>query len=435
MDTKKSAILAQKPAAPKWRWAVALAALPLFSVAAFGIAPQTQTETVEIRNVSADLPLPTGLQPLASTEDGFWQEVRIQRGDTVASLLARLGVNDTAALAFLRSTPSARAIHQLKPGKTIRAQTNSHGELLTLQYLASESDMLVVEKSDSGFKAGELPLDLETHTEMKSGEIKSSLFAATDAAGLPDNIAVQIADVFSSDIDFHRDLRRGDKFTVVYETYYNNGELVKTGRILAAEFVNDNHAYQALYFEDQDGHRGYYSPDGKSLRKAFLRSPIEFSRISSGFSNSRFHPVLNKWRAHKGVDYAAPIGTRVKVTGNGTVSFVGKQGGYGNAIIVQHPNGYSTVYGHLSAFTKGLRPGQRVAQGDVIGFVGMTGLASGPHLHYEFRVNGVQRDPLRIVMPPAAPITAEVRPLFEQHAQPLMQQLSLLRDTNLIRFD
>ena len=253
---------------------------------------------------------------------------------------------------------------------------------------------------------------------MRSGEIRSSLFAATDAANLPDAVAIQIADIFSTDIDFHRDLRRGDRFTVVYETFYDQGERLRTGRVLAAEFVNNGKVYQAVWFQHGENEGGYYTLDGKNIRKAFLRSPLEFSRITSGFTNARFHPVLQEWRAHRGIDYGAPTGTRVKATGDGIVEFAGRQGGYGNLVVLRHQSQYTTWYGHLSGLAKGMRKGARVAQGEVIGYVGSTGLATGPHLHYEFRINNVHQNPLRVVMPSAPPITAEQRPAFDAAAAP-----------------
>jgi murein DD-endopeptidase MepM/ murein hydrolase activator NlpD len=257
------------------------------------------------------------------------------------------------------------------------------------------------------------------------------LFAATDSAGLSDMVALQLAEIFSSEIDFHRDLRPGDRFGVVYEALYNEGEVVRTGRILAAEFTNDRETYRALYFRDNQGRGGYFTPDGRNVRKAFLRSPLEFSRITSGFSQARLHPVLNVWRAHKGVDYGAPVGTRVRVTADGRVQFVGRQGGYGNLVVVRHNNGYATAYGHLSGFAKGLRPGQRVSQGDIIGFVGKTGLATGPHLHYEFRVGGVHQNPLRFATPPGQPIARDARAAFDETSHTLLERLELIRDMTL----
>jgi murein DD-endopeptidase MepM/ murein hydrolase activator NlpD len=210
---------------------------------------------------------------------------------------------------------------------------------------------------------------------------------------------------------------------------------VKSGRVLAAEFINQGKTYQAVYFQNADGQGGYYTFDGKNIRKAFLRSPIEFSRISSGFSNARFHPVLKQWRAHKGIDYAAGTGTRVRATSDGVVETAGVQGGYGNLVVLRHQSKYTTWYGHLSGFAKGIRRGGRVSQGDVIGYVGATGLATGPHLHYEFRINDVHQNPLQVVMPSAPPITTVQKPEFEAATQPLAQRLTLLRGINTARFD
>ena len=270
---------------------------------------------------------------------------------------------------------------------------------------------------------------------MKSGVIRSSLFAATDGANVPDSVATQIAEIFASDIDFNRDLRKKDHFKVVYELRYSNGELTGVGRVLAAEFINKGKTHQAVYFEANDKEKGYYTPDGKNLRRAFLRSPLKFSRISSGFTRSRFHPVLKKWRAHKGIDYAARKGTPVRATANGIVAVSTRNRGYGKYIILKHRGRYSTVYAHLSRFAKGLRKGTRINQGDIIGYVGSTGLATGPHLHYEFRVKGIQRNPLRVVMPAAIPLAAKNIPAFNKSTEPLMVRLNMLRDTNLAFLD
>lgn len=435
MRNDKGAILAQKSPLQerkfRLRWLVAASALPLFGmVAAFGIAPETETRHVEIHTVIESLALPTMPHSGGNTGE-FWREERIQRGDTVAGLLSRLNVAEQDVQTLLHSANKMEGLRQLKPGKIVEAKTSESGELLSLRYIYGGDTMLLVEKQQDGFRASEQPLALEQRTLMKSGEIKSSLFAATDAANVPDNVATQLADIFSSDIDFHRDLQKGDKFSVVYEAFYNKGELIKAGRVLSAEFVNEGKAYRAVYFQDREGRSGYYTPDGKNLRKAFLRSPLEFSRISSGFTNARYHPVLKEWRAHKGIDYAAPTGTRVKATADGIVEFVGKQNGYGNVVLLKHQGQYSTIYGHLSGFAKGLRKGNHVSQGDVIGYVGMTGLATGPHLHYEFKVAGVQRNPLGIALPAAFPIASQYRGDFTRTAQPLLARLELLRGTNL----
>ncbi|MGE5027026.1 MAG: peptidoglycan DD-metalloendopeptidase family protein [Betaproteobacteria bacterium] len=436
MPNTKFAILAQKlfPQERKLslRWLVAVSSLPLFGmVAAFGIAPETDTRQIPVRTVIENLQLPEITTSSKSAGNYFWHEEKIQRGDSISDLLDRLNVNDEDISGFLQSAKDSKSLRQLIPGRIVRAQTDAEGNLLALQYVSSSESMLQVEKQNGEFKASDITVPLETRVLMKSAEIKSSLFGATDAANIPDSVAMQLTDIFSSDIDFYRDLQKGDKITVVYESFYNKGELIKTGRVLAAEFVNNGKSYRAIYFQDREGRGGYYTPEGKNLRKAFLRSPLEFSRITSGFTGARFHPVLKEWRAHRGVDYGAPVGTRVKAVAEGTVAFAGKQGGYGNLVIVQHQGQYSTAYGHLSAFARNLRKGSKVGQGDVIGYVGMTGLATGPHLHYEFRVAGVQRNPLSIAMPTAFPVAAQYKADFSRAAADLATRLNLLRNTNL----
>lgn len=439
MHNDKPAILAQnsdtKENKSRLRWLVALSSIPLFGmVAAFGIAPSTDTRSVPIRTVIQELEVPV-LDTSSESNTTYWREEKIQRGDTIATLLERLDVADDDIASFLRSTKNAKGIRQLVPGRTVRAKTNDEGELIALRYISSSDNMLTVEKERSGaFHSTDQAVPLESRVLMKSGEIRSSLFGATDAANIPDNIAIQLADVFSSDIDFHQDLRKGDRFTVVYEVFYHKGEPIKTGKVLAAEFTNQGKIYKAIYFESSEG-GSYYTPDGKSLRKAFLKSPLEFSRITSGFTNARYHPVLQEWRAHKGVDYGAPIGTRVKATGDGTVEFVGKQGGYGNMVSIKHQGQYSTVYGHLSGFAKGLHKGSKITQGEVIGYVGMTGLATGPHLHYEFKVGGIQRNPLTVALPTSIPLAPHLKADFAKHAKQLQARLELLRNTNLAALD
>lgn len=435
MQENEATILAQKQATQTriipLRWLVALSTLPLLGMAvAFGIAPAPEQRPVELKTVIEGLALPTA-DALNNGDDTFWREVRIQRGDTIGSLLNRLHIDDTAATNFLRSAKDAKTLYQLVPGRSVRAKTSANGELIALRYIASDNTQLTVDREGSGFKASEQAAPLEARVVMKSGEIRSSLFGATDAAGVPDAISTQMAEVFSSDIDFHLDIRKGDRFAVVYEMLYSNGEPVKAGRVLATEFVNQGKAYRAMYFKDREGREGYYTPEGNNLRKAFLRSPLEFSRITSGFTNARFHPVLQTWRAHKGVDYGAPTGTRIRATADGTIALAGKQSGYGNIVVIQHKGSYSTAYGHLSAFAKGMHKGARVNQGDIIGYVGSTGMATGPHLHYEFRVAGVQRNPLTVPMPQSFPIAAHYKSDFLAQARPLSAQLEMLRGFNI----
>jgi murein DD-endopeptidase MepM/ murein hydrolase activator NlpD len=401
--------------------------------AAFGFAPNTVPSQIAIMQVIHDLELPIPRAEPVS-EPGYWREERIQRGDRAATLLRRLGTNDADVKAFVRATLSARMLRQLIPGQSVRAYQTADGRLLAFRY-QNDGDVLDVKRDGDGFSVSAGKVELERRVLVASGEIDTSLFGATDAAQLPDMIAIQIADVFATDVDFHRDLRRGDRFAVVYEVLYDQGEAVQTGRILAAEFVNDGKAYRALWFEYAKGQGGYYTPYGTNIRKAFLRSPLEFSRITSGYTNRRYHPILQEWRAHTGVDYGAPAGTRVRATGDGLVKFSGWKGGYGNLVVLRHQSQYTTWYGHLSRFAQGLRPGKRVLQGETIGYVGMTGLATGPHLHYEFRINGVHRNPLKVVLPPAPPIQAAQRPAFDAAAAPLVEMLDILRGTYLARLD
>ena len=443
MNKEKTGILAQlttfRTAHPGPFWASAgLATLSMFGmVAAFGTAPGTLEQSLQQQTVVEQLAPAISLAPRSDSEF-FVREERVQRGDTVASLFSRLGIQDDAAFRSLRSNPVGQHVfRQLRPGKTITAHVNDSGELLALIYPLNGSDRaLFIDRRDGRLNVSERALPLETHTQIKSGEIQSSLFGATDDAGIPDSIALQMADIFGGDVDFHRGLRRGDQFSVVYETLTHLGRQVRTGRILAAEFVNDGKHYRAVWYgENDDGKGGYYTPEGKSLRHAFLRSPLEFSRISSGFTTARFHPILQTWRAHKGVDYAAPTGTRVKATSDGTVDFVGNQGGYGRVVILRHQAKYSTVYGHLSGFAQGLRKGGHVSQGDIIGYVGSSGWATGPHLHYEFRINNVQQNPLAVALPNAQPLSPAQIAAFRKKTQSILASLALVKDQHLALLD
>ena len=419
----------------KLRWFVTLSTLPLLGVVtAFGIMQQTDAGSRTLKTVIEEITLPA-TTAVAGNATSFWRSERIQRGDTVAEVLRRLNVEDQAASEFLRKNKSAEGLRQLPAGKEVQAETDANGALLALRYMGSDGNQVIIEKNDNSFKARTLAALVEKRIQIRTGEITSNLFAATDEVGLPDPAANQLSEIFGGDIDFHRDLRKGDKFTVIYEMNYINGEPARTGRILSAEFINHGHAFRAAYFQTTEFTGDYYSPEGKSMRKAFLRSPIEFSRVSSGFSKSRFHPLLNKWRAHKGVDYAAPMGTKVKVTSDGVVSFVGKQGGYGNVVMVSHQGRFTTVYGHLSRFASGIKKGQKLGQGQLIGYVGMTGLASGPHLHYEFKLNGVQRDPLKVALPDGKPINEAQKIAFVDSTRDLFAQLDTLRNTHVAKLD
>ncbi len=413
------------------RWLVALSSLPLFGmVTAFGIAPQTDTSNVAITTLVQNLPLPATVNLADASANSYWRDERIERGDTAASILKRLGINNEQISAFLKTPDATRALIQITPGKRIQAEVSDAGDLIWLRHISTDGNMLEIRSAGAQFTTSFTVAQLQTQTVMKSGVIRNSLFGATDAAGIPDAVATQMAELFSADIDFHQDLRKGDHFNVVYEIKTLNGQSVMTGRILAAEFVNAGKAYRAVFYDGVNSKGEYYTPDGKPLKKAFLRSPLAFSRISSSFA-MRFHPVLKEWRQHKGVDYAAPTGTKINAIADATVEFVGQQNGYGNFIILKHSGNYSTAYGHLSAFAKGLRKGEKVSQGDLIGYVGSTGWATGPHLHYEFRIAGVATNPLTANIPVAFPIAAQALPKFKAQANILVTQLNLLDGSNL----
>lgn len=344
--------------------------------------------------------------------------------DTADTLLKRLGVDDAAAAAFVRADPTARQVLLGRGGRNLTAETSDDNRLVKLsaRWSAADGDTfqrLVIETTPQGFVSRIETAPLNVSTQLASGTIQSSLFAATDEAGLPDAIAVQLAEIFSGDIDFHRALRKGDRFSVVYETLEGDGEPLRTGRVLSAEFVNNTKVFQAMWFQDSMAGSamakgGYYSLDGDSRRRVYLASPMEFSRVTSGFK-MRMHPILRTLRAHNGVDYGAPTGTPVRSVGDGLVEFAGVQNGYGNVVILKHRNNHSTLYAHLSRIN--VRKGESVSQGQNIGAVGATGWATGPHLHFEFRVNGVYKDPMTIAREnESIPLSANAKAAFAQLA-------------------
>ncbi len=419
----------------KLRWFVTLSTMPLLGVVtAFGLVPSSNLGLNSGKISIEQVALPVAA-PVETNTATFWHTERIQPGDTVAALMQRLNIKDAAASNYLRNSVEAKPFRKLPAGHEVQAETDASGALISLSYLGDQGAQITIKKQGDAFSSTTVAAQLEKRLFVRTGEIKTSLYAATDAAGMPEAAANQLTQIFNGDIDFHHDLKRGDKFTVVYETTYSNGALVQTGKIQAAEFINRGQTYRAVLFQTDATHSDYYTPEGKSLKKAFLRSPIAFSRISSGFTMARFHPILNEWRAHKGVDFAAPMGTPAKATADGQVAFDGVQSGYGNVVILQHQGNLSTVYGHLSRFAKGLHKGERIRQGDVIGYVGMTGMATGPHLHYEFRVNGQQHDPMSVALPNALPISSDKRVAFKSLANKFIASLNQLRNTNLAKLD
>lgn len=399
-------------------------------VTAFGIAPLAPdasrlpvsqvVETLSIATFPSDAL--TAQLPLT-----LYRSDTVRRDDTAQSLLKRLGVDDREAETFLRKNTTAQQLLAGRASKLVHVEANDRGELLrlTARWLPNDErsfNRLVVERAPQGLSARMESGQLTASARLASGTIRSSLFAATDAVNLPDSVAVQLAEIFSSDIDFRRDLRQGDRFSVVYEALEADGEPLRAGRVLSAEFVNNGREHQAVWFGG-DGQKGaYFGFDGQSSRKAFLSSPLEFSRVSSGYG-MRFHPILGRQKAHLGVDYAAPTGTPVRTIADGVVSFAGWQRGYGNVIEVSHRDNKSTLFAHLSRID--VKKGQRVEQGEFIGAVGSTGLSTGPHLHFEFRDNGVHQDPLEIARKSEnIPINPVLRGEFDAVAQEQRAKLS-----------
>ncbi len=380
--------------------------LTLLAFGAAGVAPLApDASDLPVTMVVEELALPDVATQIASLSPAqqFVSEERVRSGDSLATLLDRLGVNDAQAASFIKSDPAARALLNLRPGRRVQATVTPDGKLLSASTLLADGDVpqkLVISRFGKTFATLQSDTVLEHRTEMRSGEIRSSLFAATDAAQIPDAVAIQLVEMFSTDIDFAADLRRGDRFNVVYETIWQGGEYVRSGRILAAEFRNGGKTWQAVWLNQpgSTSQGAYYDLNGKSLKKAFLKSPLQFSRVTSGFA-MRMHPISGMWKQHKGIDFAAPVGTPIRAVGDGVIDFAGTQGGYGNVVVVQHGSVYSTAYAHLSRMAPGMRRGSRVLQGEIIGYVGTTGWSTGPHLHYEFRVNNDARDPNSIVTP------------------------------------
>jgi len=411
----------------------------LFAVCAFGavaVAPVgPDASDVSTKTIAQELALPDLSDQIAALEaqpgQEFVREEKVRSGDTIGTLMSRLGVNDSVAVAFIKSDRTANALLNLRAGRVMQAKVASNGELQWLSMEVAEgkdgaAKEVVVTRNEKGFVAVDASAELELRLEMKTGVIKSSLFGATDAASIPDPVTMKFVDMFSTHIDFRADLRKGDRFNIVYETFWQNGTYIRSGRIMAAEFVNAGKVHQALWYDPAGGKGGgYYGFDGKAQKKAFLKSPVAFTRVSSGFG-TRVHPVMGTTRNHKGIDFAAPSGTPIKAAADGTVELAKYSGGYGNLIVLKHWAQYSTAYGHLSRFASGLKKGQKVSQGDVIGYVGTTGMSTGPHLHYEFRVANQQRNPMSIDVPNAQPLTLAEMTQFRKAAEEMERRFTLL---------
>ena len=350
-------------------------------------------------------------------------EVIVGRHDTLDGIFRRMSLNKSD-LAAIRALPGIRqSLDFLKPGDAIQLK-HSDGDIKELTRKVSETQTLNVVRQESGFEAKIIHNPVEVRVRTATATIESSLFQAAGAADISDTIALKLANVFAWDIDFVLDIREGDRFTAVYEQIYQDGKYLRDGEVLAAEFVNGGRMYRAVRFVSDSGNAGYYTPAGLAMRKAFLRAPVDFTRVSSAFNPHRQHPILNTIRGHMGTDYAAPTGTPVHAAGDGRVSFAGRRGGYGNAIVLTHGGDVSTLYGHMSRFARNLRAGTHVQQGEVLGYVGMTGLATGPHLHYEYLIGGVHRNPQTVQLPGAEPLRADALQRFRAQAAPLMASLS-----------
>lgn len=350
------------------------------------------------------------------------KEFTVQSGDSLSLIFRRAGLSDKDIYELFSDSKEAKTLRKIKPGQTLSFLIDNE-QLQTLTYQIDILESVTFNRTEKGFETTNTSLTPEIKYAFSQGVIDSSLYMAGKRAGLSTSLTMELANVFGWDIDFALDIQKGDAFKVMYEEQLLDGKRIGNGKILAAEFTNSGKTFKAVRYTDQDGVTRYYTPDGRGMQKAFLRSPIEFARISSHFSLGRKHPVLHIIRAHKGTDYAAARGTPIRATGDGKIAFAGRKGGYGNCIIINHSSGYKTLYGHLHNYAKGMRAGTRVNQGDIIGYVGSTGLASGPHLHYEFHLNGQVRNPVTVPLPKATSIDKSQLAHFNQATQPLIAEL------------
>ncbi len=354
-----------------------------------------------------------------------WQSVTVKPGDSLALIFSRLGLSPTSLYNIMSLGKEVSKLKKIRPGQLLKFHIEDN-ELLGLNYEMNLTKSLNISLEDNKFKAEVIHIELEKVVKHASATINDSLFLSAKKAGLSDNLIMQLVGIYGWDIDFALDIREGDSYTVIYEEQYKNGIKVSDGPIIAAEFVNRNTALRTVRFTHEDGRVDYYADNGDAMRKAFLRTPVEFARISSRFNLKRKHPILNKIRAHRGVDYAASTGTPIKATGDGTVTHAGRKGGYGRTVILKHGGKYSTVYAHLHRYARGVRSGSRVKQGQIIGYVGKSGLATGPHLHYEFRVHGVHRNPLTVKLPKVESIGKKTLPEFKIKTNPMLVELDRL---------
>ena len=411
----------------------ALAATASFALKTPETATQDDAKPLHTAALAIPEAKPAEVQPAPviepETEKFTRIDHKIKSGENLATIFARLGLDKKTLHRIIHTNNTGKEFANIAAGKILQLKTTQTGELVQLIYEKNAIDTLIAMRHGDAFTVEKQSKEIQRQTTSAQAIIHSSLFLDGKVAGLSDKMIMHMADIFAWDIDFALDLRDGDQFTVLYEKKLVNGKEIDSGEILAAEFVNQGKTHKAVRYKDKKGNVSYYSPDGKSMKKAFLRTPVAFTHISSRFNLKRKHPVLNRIRAHKGVDYAARTGTPVKSTSNGKIIFRGRKGGYGRVVIIQHGKSYSTLYAHLSKFRKGQRVGNHVKQGQIIGYVGQSGLATGPHLHYEFRINGVHKNPLTVALPKSAPIDKRLLADFKKQTTPLLSQLDTIKTT------
>lgn len=403
----------------------------------------TQNEPLDIpfkaEPESIDLPLPSlsnkiqrDIAPQVSIEPQ-WKEMTVQRGDTFGQLAYEHGINSSEVRRLLNSKPEFKKVTRIRPGEVIKFRASEDGKLLALQFNLDEINQITAKrKEDGSFEGGKTEHTFDVRENRASGIIGNSFYGSALQAGISDNVIMQMADIFGYDIDFTLDIRKGDRFNVIWSEYHKDGAKIKDGDILAAEFINNGRVIRVVRYTDDEGRSDYFTPKGKSLKKAFIRNPVHFTRISSKFNLARVHPLFKTARPHRGVDYAAKTGTPIFAAGDGKVIFRGIKRGYGNVVIIRHSgNKFTTLYAHMSKFNSKAKLNSYVKQGQTIGYVGKTGWATGPHLHYEFRVNGVHKNPLTIKLPTAEPINQKYMASFKKEANNLTQQLEVMDRTML----
>lgn len=367
--------------------------------------------------------------------DRQWKSYTVRSGDNLAALFQRAGLSARDVHNIVNADEKAAALVRIYPGDTLEIAHDAGGALQAVRYQLSEAETLEVARGDSGFASSVVEHAPEVQLASAGATIKSSLFVAGAGAGLDDRLIMELAGIFGWDVDFALDIRQGDSFTVIYEELYRDGERLRSGDIVAAEFVNRGDVFRAVRYTNPEGHTGYFTPDGRSMRKEFLRTPIDFARVSSGFNPQRLHPILGVRRPHMGTDYAAATGTPIKAAGDGKIIHRGRKGGYGRTVIIQHGTRYTTLYAHMSGYKSGHSVGSRVRQGQVIGYVGSSGMSTGPHLHYEFRVDGVHRNSRTVELPEAEPIPDRFLADFRASTQTRLAQLTSLSPTRLAQVE